>query len=109
MICYQELLFLEGLEKFNKGYLINNRAIKKYLIYLYEEKCSNCGLGNYWDNKFLSIQVDHIDGNSDNNSKDNVRLLCPNCHSQTPTFGIKGGNKNKKDNRNIYRKKYRQK
>ena len=35
----------------------------------------------------VPIQLDHIDGNSDNNSLDNLKLLCPNCHSLTPTFG----------------------
>jgi 5-methylcytosine-specific restriction endonuclease McrA len=36
----------------------------------------------------VPIQLDHIDGNSENNSLQNLRLLCPNCHSLTPTFGI---------------------
>ena len=52
---------------------------------------------------------DHIDGNPDNNTKDNIRMLCPNCHSQTDTFGVKN-KKSKNTQRNIYRRKnYRDK
>jgi 5-methylcytosine-specific restriction endonuclease McrA len=35
----------------------------------------------------VPIQLEHIDGNSENNSLDNLKILCPNCHSLTPTFG----------------------
>jgi hypothetical protein len=37
----------------------------------------------------LVLQLDHIDGDRSNNTIDNLRLLCPNCHTQTPTFGAK--------------------
>ena len=49
--------------------------------------------------KKVPIQMEHIDGNSENNSIENLELLCPNCHSLTPTFGAlnKGrGRKNRK-------------
>jgi 5-methylcytosine-specific restriction endonuclease McrA len=47
--------------------------------------CSRCGL-NEWRGKPLTIHLDHIDGNKHNSRIDNLRMLCPNCHSQTPTF-----------------------
>ena len=53
-----------------------------------EYKCEWCGIGNIWNNKPLCIQVDHIDGDGLNNTPSNLRFLCPNCHSQTSTFGI---------------------
>lgn len=39
----------------------------------------------------IPIELDHIDGNPENNELDNLRLICPNCHAQTPTY--KGANK----------------
>ena len=47
--------------------------------------CESCKLSS-WLDKPITIELDHIDGNNKNNSKDNLRLLCPNCHSQTPTW-----------------------
>ena len=49
-------------------------------------KCEHCGVGEEWNGLPLVLELDHIDGNSDNNKLDNLRILCPNCHSQTPTF-----------------------
>lgn len=53
-----------------------------------EYKCENCGLTD-WLGKPLSLQLEHIDGNHNNNSFDNLKILCPNCHSQTDTFAGK--------------------
>ena len=63
-------------------------AIKKKLIEagLVKDECSNCGIPPVWDGKKLTIQLDHIDGDRTNNAQSNLRLLCPNCHSQTHTF-----------------------
>lgn len=55
----------------------------------FEEKCDECGLGPEWNNKPINLQVDHIDGDHHNNEIDNLRFLCPNCHSQCETFGSK--------------------
>jgi 5-methylcytosine-specific restriction endonuclease McrA len=51
-------------------------------------KCSCCGLTN-WLGEKISLDLDHIDGNNTNNFPSNLRLLCPNCHRQTPTWGNK--------------------
>lgn len=53
-------------------------------------KCEMCATSE-WMGEPLTLQVDHIDGNPGNNFPSNLRILCPNCHSQTPTY--KGGNK----------------
>lgn len=69
----------------------NNKTTKRKLILtaLKEEKCEICKLPPIWEGKFLALQLDHIDGNWKNNRLENLRLLCPNCHTQTETWGTK--------------------
>lgn len=74
----------------NSTYL-NTDNLKKRLIKenLIENKCKICGQLPYWYNKPLVLQLDHIDGDRTNNNLENLRILCPNCHTQTPTFSSK--------------------
>lgn len=70
---------------------------RTYILEQSNYKCSECGCDNI--NSFSGysiIQVDHIDGNNFNNSPENLRALCPNCHAMTETFGsLNKGKKNK--------------
>ena len=50
-----------------------------------EHECESCGIRE-WMNNPISLELDHIDGNRTNHSLDNLRILCPNCHSQTSTY-----------------------
>lgn len=53
-----------------------------------EYKCAICGLTS-WLNKPISLQLDHINGINNDHRIENLRLLCPNCHSQTDTYAGK--------------------
>lgn len=64
---------------------MSKQTLKKYLIELKGYKCSICNISK-WLNKPICLEIDHIDGNNKNNDMTNLRLLCPNCHSQTDTF-----------------------
>lgn len=57
-----------------------------------EYKCAICGISE-WMNKPISLQLDHINGNPRDHRIENLRFLCPNCHSQTETYA--GKNKSK--------------
>ncbi len=61
--------------------------IRRYLREKHDNKCSMCG----WDKQHpltntVPLEIDHIDGNSENNMENNLQLLCPNCHSLTSTY-----------------------
>lgn len=62
-------------------------TIRRYFLELVPYKCLICGLSE-WLGKPLVLQVDHIDGDDRNNTLENLRLLCPNCHTQTDTWGV---------------------
>jgi hypothetical protein len=48
--------------------------------------CAICGIGPEWNGVELTLEIDHVDGDALNNLQENLRFLCPNCHSQTPTY-----------------------
>ena len=76
-----------------EGKITNRPTIYKVLESLYGTACQCCGITTH--NKLpIKCQVDHIDGDSTNNKLKNLRLLCPNCHSQTDTFAGRNKGKN---------------
>ena len=56
---------------------------------LLASRCDECGLTE-WLGERLTIQIDHVNGIRDDHRLDNLRMLCPNCHSQTVTYGRRG-------------------
>lgn len=65
---------------------LSKSDFKKYKMCNNEYFCVLCNVTNEWNGKPLSLHVDHIDGDRDNNNVKNLRLLCPNCHSQTDSY-----------------------
>ena len=86
--CQNEYRIKLVFDKIKNGDItLNSRQYKKYLIDKYGNKCMECG----WDKVNpvtgkVPIELEHIDGNSTNNKLENLKLLCPNCHSLTPTY-----------------------
>lgn len=75
----------------------SRKTLRDYLAKynILEYKCAICGNIGEWNRVSLTLQIDHINGINNDNRKENLRWLCPNCHSQTDTFN--GKNKTKKE------------
>lgn len=76
--------------KYNRehNYPIGKSAIRGYLLITREHKCEQCNLSK-WFNNLIILEVHHKDGNHNNNSEENLELLCPNCHSLTDNYKSK--------------------
>lgn len=74
---------ISGIKK--GGRIIN--AVRTYLLNETNNSCSKCGWNkiNPYMNK-VPLEINHIDGNSENNVKENLEVLCPNCHSLTDSW-----------------------
>ncbi|WP_460714415.1 HNH endonuclease signature motif containing protein [Nocardioides dilutus] len=55
--------------------------------------CERCGVNGVWLGGPLRLEIDHIDGDFHNNTRENLRYLCPNCHQQTDNFAGRSRNK----------------
>lgn len=100
--CQQEHEYKLWIEKYKQDNSIAKSSkwgqipnqLRRYIFEKFENKCCLCGWSeiNPYTNT-LPLEIDHIDGNSENNSEDNLRLICPNCHSLTSTYrGANRGN-----------------
>lgn len=110
--CQLNYQYLKWIDSWKKGKKNGNvgitvravsGSIRKYLSEKYGNKCSQCG----WNKKHpitgnVPLEIDHIDGNSENNLESNLRLLCPNCHALTPFFKNLNKGKGRKWRTNKY-------
>jgi|APGre2960657423_1045063.scaffolds.fasta_scaffold51542_1 Zn finger protein HypA/HybF involved in hydrogenase expression len=71
-------------------YQSNKLRIRLFESKLKETKCEECDITE-WNGKKVSFELEHIDGNRYNHKFSNLKILCPNCHSQTKTY--RGKNK----------------
>jgi len=85
----QSLLVEGSIAQSNK---LKQRLLKEGIL---AEECSQCYCLPVWLGKPLTLQLDHISGDSTDNRLGNLRLLCPNCHSQTVNYA--GRNKSRSD------------
>lgn len=83
----QELLQNHRNSLFEQGLIRQRSTLRGHLLRIHGAKCFLCPTTNDWQGKPLTLVVDHQDGDATNNSPSNLRLLCPNCNSQTETFG----------------------
>ena len=86
-IPLQEIL--AGLHPHYQSHKLRLRLLKDGI---FQHICSCCG-NTHWNDDLIPLELDHIDGNNKNHKQENLRLLCPNCHSQTDNF--RGKNKKK--------------
>ena len=79
---------LDGKHPEYQTFKLKNRLINEGIK---KNECEHCGLFE-WLGKEISIELDHIDGDRTNHRLENLRMLCPNCHSQTSTYRSKKRN-----------------
>jgi hypothetical protein len=105
-LCYREhkrKLYDESIqERLNVGEKIHPQVLRKYLLKKFGWKCSSCGLKE-WMNRPIPLNLDHRDGNSENNTEENFRFLCLNCDGLQPTYG----SKNRGNGRAYRRQRYK--
>jgi len=87
----EKVLIVDGL-----GWKSHAIKLKLFEFGLKERRCEKCGQDEIWCGERLSLHLDHINGNHKDNRLENLKVLCPNCHSQTPTYAGKKTKKGRK-------------
>lgn len=105
--CQQDFKYLEYIERWLSGLETGNQSsnpgvistrVKRWLRETRGDACEKCGWNevNPVHGK-VPVQAEHKDGNAYNTVPENLELLCPNCHSLTPTFGALNRGKGRKN------------
>mgnify|MGYP003499428649 FL=1 len=80
---HEDILLNKGRKE--HAYMLR-RSLKEIGI---REECMVCKITEY-NNRPINLEIDHIDGDNTNNVQENLRFICPNCHSQTSTYKFYG-------------------
>ena len=86
--CTFESQKKERRENFLEGKMVNRGLMKQHMVDIHSWQCMCCK-NTEWLGVPIPLELDHIDGNAGDNRPENLRLLCPNCHAQTPTHKAK--------------------
>jgi len=86
--CSQKCRSQQQINDIKSGDCSDAKTLRNYYITIQGNKCEECNLRT-WLNKPIKLELHHLDGNSENNNPQNLKLLCPNCHSMTPTWKSK--------------------
>lgn len=86
--CSKEGQAKDKRQKFLEGKMVGRGHIRNHLVDIHGWKCMVCE-NTEWLGNPIPLEVDHINGDAGNNKPENLRLICPNCHSQTPTHKAK--------------------
>ncbi len=95
VVCNKSFQYEQNIKEWREGTKLGfvgkakslSKTVRKYMLLKYDNTCQECGWNKLHpiDNKPL-VEIDHIDGDASNCKEENLRVLCPNCHSMTPTF-----------------------
>lgn len=103
LTCQQRYQYLQYIKEWKegnvdgrKGKLQTSNHIKRYVLEKYNHKCAECNINN-WNGKSIVLELDHVNGQSTDNREENLRVLCPNCHSQTHTYKAKNKGNGRKE------------
>lgn len=77
-------------------------AVRSFLLRTRPHMCQGCSRQE-WEGHKIPLETEHVDGNSKNNTEENLKLLCPNCHALTPTYKSKNKGKGRHSRRQRYR------
>lgn len=101
--CFQKHRHRTAIELWKSGQEdFGPRRLKRFLTETVGYACATCGISD-WAGKPITLELEHKNGDSEDNSPENLCLLCPNCHSQTPTYKAKNWGNGRHKRRERYK------
>ncbi len=105
--CHRARLRREATEEWLRTGQVVIRAEPRHFVRLYlleqqKDCCALCGQARMWQGTALTLVLDHIDGDSTNNRRENLRLVCPNCDSQLSTYKSRNRGRGRHSRRQRY-------